>query len=90
MTTRLSGALTIEGANVHCGRCGHDLGPVTGGWKAGALVTERPMNDAGGAPYKSRAHVLLRIFACPGCGRQLETETAMKGDPFLSDVVKIG
>ena len=90
MTKRISGALELRGKNAHCSKCGHDLGPAERGWKAGALVRERPMNNAGGAPYKSGQHVLLRLFFCPGCGRQIATETAMKDDPYLDDILKVG
>ena len=45
------------------------------------------MNGAGGEPYQSRDHVLLRLFYCPGCKRQLGTETALKDDAFLEDVL---
>ncbi len=90
MTARVSSALEVRDANVHCSRCDHDLGAAERGWKKGALVRERPMNNAGGAPYKSRDHVLLRSFLCPGCGRLLATETAMKDDPYLDDVLGAG
>lgn len=90
MTERISSALESVGARIHCGKCGHDLGPLGGSWKTGALVRERPMNGAAGGPYKSREHVLLRSFFCPGCGRQLATETAMKDDPYLEDILRAG
>ena len=89
MTKRISAALELRGKHVHCRKCEHDLGAANSGWKSGALVRERPMNNAGGAPYKSREHVLLRLFFCPGCGRQLATETAMKDDPYLDDVLSV-
>jgi hypothetical protein len=90
MTGRISSALDVRGDTIHCSKCGHDLGPVAGSWKVGALVQERPMNSAAGAPYKSREHVLLRSFFCPGCGRQLATETAIKDDPYLEDILTVG
>lgn len=85
-----AGVLDLRGANLHCGRCGHDLGPAAAGWKKRALVRERPMDGAGGAPYRSGSHVLLRTFLCPGCGRQLAAETAMKDAPFLDDRLHTG
>ncbi len=89
MTERISAALELRGKHVHCVRCGQNLGPAERGWKAGSLLREQPMNNAGGAPFKCREHVLLRLFLCPGCGRQLATETAMKDDPFLEDILKV-
>ena len=79
------GVLELRGANLHCGRCGYDFGPAAAGWKKRTLVRERPMAGAGGAPYRSGGHVLLRTFLCPGCGRQLAAETAMKDAPILDD-----
>lgn len=90
MTSRVSGSLEVRNGRIHCGKCDHDLAPADGSWKNGALVRHRPMNNAGGVSYKSREHVLLRLFFCPGCGRQLATETAMKDDPYLEDVLKAG
>lgn len=88
MTQRVSGSLEIRDGETCCTACGTALGPADRNWKHGAAVREQPMNDAGGAPYQSGAHVLLRLFFCPGCGRQLGAETAMKDDPFLEDVVR--
>ncbi|MDE0705094.1 MAG: hypothetical protein F4204_08760 [Rhodospirillaceae bacterium] len=85
-----AGMLELRGANLHCGRCGHDLGPAASGWKKRALMRERPMEGAGGAPYRSGSHVLLRTFVCPGCGRQLAAETAMKDAPPLDDRLHTG
>lgn len=45
------------------------------------------MDGAGGAPYRSADFVLLRLFICPGCGLQLGTETAVKDDPYLEDIM---
>lgn len=84
------GVLELRGANQHCGRCGYDLGPAGAGWKKRTLMRERPMDGAGGAPYRSRGHVLLRTFLCPGCGRQLAAETAVKGAPILDDRLHTG
>ena len=88
MTDRVSSALAIEDGTIQCGKCGHGFGGADGDWKAGAVVRERPMNNAGGAAYKSRDHVLLRMFFCPGCGRQLATETAMSGEPHMEDLLR--
>lgn len=86
----MSRSLEVRDGRVLCGKCEHELGAADTGWKANAVMRERPMNDAGGLSYKSRAHVLLRLFFCPNCGRQLATETAMKDDPYLEDVLKAG
>ena len=87
---RAAGTLELRGTDLHCGRCSHDLGPAAAGWKKRALMRERPMAGAGGAPYRSGSHVLLRTFLCPGCGRQLAAETAMKDAPILDDRLYTG
>lgn len=90
MTDRVSSALAIKGGEIQCGKCGHGFGAADGDWKTGAAVRERPMNGAGGVAYKSRQHVILRSFLCPGCGRLLATETAMQNEPHLKDTLKAG
>ena len=90
ISDRTAGTLELRGADLHCGRCSHDLGPAAAGWKKRALMRERPMAGAGGAPYRSGSHVLLRTFLCPGCGRQLAAETAMKDAPILDDRLHTG
>ncbi len=87
MSQRLSECLEIDNGRTKCRKCGHELGSSQENWKTGAILHEQPMNGAGGEPYQSRDHVLLRLFYCPGCKRQLGTETALKGDPFLEDVL---
>ena len=87
MSQRMSVCLEIDNGQTKCKKCGHDLGSSKNNWKTGTIVHERPMNGAGGEPYQSRNHVLLRLFYCPGCKRQLGTETALKDHAFLEDVL---
>ena len=54
-----------------------------------ARLDEVPMQGAGGAPYSNAERVLLRRFYCPGCGALLDTESALAGDPFLTDIVRV-
>ena len=87
MTQRLSEYLEIDAGHTKCRKCGHDLGASKDNWKNGAICQERPMNGAGGGPYQSAEFVRLRLFICPGCGLQLGTETAVKDDPYLEDIM---
>ena len=87
MTQRVSEYLEIDDGHTKCRKCGHDLGASKDNWKNGAICREGPMDGAGGAPYRSAEFVLLRLFICPGCGRQLGTETAVKDDPYLEDIM---
>lgn len=55
-------------------------------WKLKASLRERPVRDLGGV-HVSPEQVVIREFFCPSCRALLDTETALKGDPFLDDVV---
>ena len=73
-------------AQVSCKHCGQALADTGSDWKDTASVQETPMQTLGG-PYSSGEEVVLRSFGCPCCGILLDTETAMRGDPFLHDRV---
>jgi acetone carboxylase gamma subunit len=75
-----------RGARFHCRPCGHDLGPASRPWKPAAALRERPLRDAA-TVYTSNENLMLREFACPGCGALLDTEIALPGDPFLDDTL---
>ena len=85
MTQRVSEYLEIDRGRNKCRNCNHDLGPSSSNWKDGAICRKKPMDGIGGAPYQSANFVFLRLFYCPGCGRQLATETANRDDPYLED-----
>ena len=88
MSRRLSATLEIEAGHIRCRKCARALGPGGEPWKHRAALVETPMRGAAGVPYGGGGEaVLLRRFACPGCGTLLDTETALPGDPFLDDVV---
>ena len=86
---RISATLVVDEARtIACMVCGHALGPAGAPWKPHARLDEHAMQGAGGAPYSNAERVLLRRFFCPGCGALLDTESALAGDPFLTDIVK--
>ena len=87
MRQRISENLENDNGKTNCRKCGHSLCASNENWKSAAILQQKPMNGAGGAPYQSSDHVLLRLFYCPGCKRQLGTETAVKEDPFLEDML---
>jgi acetone carboxylase gamma subunit len=87
---RVSPAVAVVGAGSvarHvCVACDGDLGPASGAWKDHARRRELPLPVAGGPAYENGdATVVLRQFFCPACATLLETETAMVGDPVLTD-----
>lgn len=89
---RMSETLVIVEADgdraVCCRECGHRLCAADeSSWKRHARLLERPMAGAGGAAYTTGKEVMLREFVCPGCAALLDVETALRGDPFLNDVL---
>jgi len=72
-----------------CGRCLATLSPLEGNWKDGARVKEVPLEKANRhlAPVAGATDedVVLRQFACPGCGRLLQNEVRRRGEPPLWD-----
>lgn len=85
---RLSNTLSIEPragqSRVVCAACNHDLAAADASWKQQAVLHEQAANDLPG-PYRTGRGLLLRQFACPGCGALLDTELALPGEPFLED-----
>ena len=77
-------AATAANAQVNCKHCNGNPAGSNGNWKESATLQEIPMQSLGG-PYASGGEVLLRSFSCPTCGVLLDTETAMKNDPYLHD-----
>ncbi len=84
---RISETLVADAGNLVCARCSHALAAVGTTWKSKAALTTVPLTSMPGAGSAVEARVVLRRFACPGCGSLLDTETAMPDDPFLDDVV---
>ena len=88
--TRISATLVVnDDRAIACAACGHTLGPAGAPWKDHARLDEQPMQGAGGNPYTNAERVLLRRFFCPDCGALLDTESALAGDPFLTDIVRV-
>jgi len=66
-----------------CARCKQDLGSGGEDFRLSCLVEETATGEAGpvrGQDYDT-GQLVLRRFYCPGCGRQLEAEVAMRSGP---------
>jgi acetone carboxylase gamma subunit len=67
-----------------CSNCGHSISSAEKSWKENAVLQEKKMSVLGD-PFSTGDEVLMRTFICPECGSSLDTEIAMKNDPFLED-----
>ena len=89
MEQRISASLVLTTNNeIACVRCKYVISPSSEPWKNYVSCIEQPMCDQPGKPYSNAKEVLLRQFFCPSCAALLDSETALKEDPFLYDVVK--
>ena len=86
---RISANLVVAGGQIRCVGCDHALAPSATSWKRHAAVTTVALAMLPGAASAVEPRVVLRRFACPRCGRLLDTETALPDDPFLDDIVRV-
>jgi acetone carboxylase gamma subunit len=74
-----------------CAGCAVDLGPVSSNYKLGCARYDAPIESANpivGDPARYiDARPVFRQFFCPGCGRLIENEIALDGEPVLHDIV---
>lgn len=80
--------LATKAGRIVCADCGHALADAGTPWKRNAALTSVAVKELPGAASAVDVQVVLRRFACPGCGSLLDTETALPGDPFLDDVIR--
>ncbi|MFN6977081.1 MAG: acetone carboxylase subunit gamma [Gemmobacter sp.] len=85
MTRFVLPSVTVTDAGAACAACGHPLAPRGAPWKSGARLRDVPLAALGGPYDTGHPGVVLRQFACPGCGVLLDTETATDGEPPLAD-----
>jgi acetone carboxylase gamma subunit len=86
---RISETLVADGGMIRCRSCNDALAPVGEGWKAHAALSSVSVRGLPGAGSAVEERVVLRRFACPGCGALLDTEIALPEDPFLEDRVAV-
>ena len=77
------------GGEIACMACGHGLAPNNGPWKQAAWLDEVPLRGAAGDAYSNAPNVMLRRFYCPECAILLDSESALEGDPYLNEVVRV-
>jgi N-methylhydantoinase B len=70
----------FDADRIRCAACGRELGPARGDFRLGCLVEQAPVTAAGpgrGEDYDA-GRIELRLYYCPGCGRQLEAQVALR------------
>lgn len=93
MKTRISPSLirheTEEGSRVCCAACEHPLTPAgsQAHWKDHAALKTQPVSQLPGWSSSVHPDLELREFVCGSCGQLLDSEMALREDPFLYDVV---
>ena len=82
--------LTVDGETATCAECGETLGSITENLKAGLLVEEAPIEDAGPHYVDPERFVseemVFRRYYCPGCATQLFTESCKPSDEPVSEM----
>ena len=77
-------------ARFSCPSCAADLGPSSDNYKHYCARHDAPIESANaiiGDPARFiDARPVFRQFFCPGCGRLIENEVALEGDPLLRDI----
>ena len=73
-----------------CATCGASLGSLRENYKAHCIQEDHPIgrsNPLVGDPARFIDDpVVFRQFFCPGCGRLIENEVAVEGEPLLRDI----
>jgi acetone carboxylase gamma subunit len=80
---------TAAGETICCRNCGQPLVPTGRPWKPFVIVHELPTDGPSCRFETGAAATILRLFVCGGCGALLDSETALPGEPFLEDIVKV-
>jgi hypothetical protein len=75
----VGGALVRDGGHWRC-RCGHDLGPEHGSFKAHAHTRVVPDPHEHGPRLRLHPDLELREHCCPACATLLESEVARVGE----------
>lgn len=80
-TMQVDHHLEISDERYRCRRCDHDLGAATGNFKDGAVMKERPIEDANPLIVDPKTfiddEVVFRQYYCPGCATLLENEVIL-------------
>ncbi len=78
-----------EAGMIVCRRCGRTLCSARQNFKDGAVVKERPIEDANPLIVDPRIfiddEVVFRQYFCPGCATLLETEVILATSPPVWD-----
>lgn len=85
--SRISMTLLRQDGRICCASCKAPIAAGTESWKERAALSEVPVAGLPGAGLGVDQDVVIRQFCCRACGALLDSETALRGDPFLEDKV---
>ena len=73
-----------------CLACANDLGPIASNYKLACAKLESPVAASNPHVGDPKRYIdpdpVFRQFFCPACGRLIENEIALAGDPVLQDI----
>ena len=73
-----------------CLACANDLGPIDSNYKHACAKLESPVAASNPHVGDPKRYIdpdpVFRQFFCPACGRLIENEIALAGDPVLQDI----
>lgn len=91
VTSSVSAGRGPDGPELVCGSCGQALGPADRGYRRGCCELEQPLTALG--PYfedpvqQVGETIVLRIYLCPRCATNLDSEVCRPDDQPFEDVV---
>jgi len=76
------------GVGLECIECEGFLCEENEKWKEKVKLNERSLSKVAGESYSgTNKKLMLHQFYCPECGHLLDSEIALKGEPFLNDCI---
>jgi acetone carboxylase gamma subunit len=82
--------LEVGDGRIRCARCAEDFCAEDQNYKLWVLQDRAPITEIPGVgdptPYELEETLELRLYYCPGCAVQIDTEVALPGDQPLWDI----
>lgn len=70
-----------------CGKCQHNMGPASEGYRVNAIINEIPREwGQEDLPIPKSKLFVFRQFCCPKCGAQFEVDLSVKGSRIMESI----